>query len=108
MKCIRVNNINIIFDDNTKEQALEFAKIIDNNKLLFTEILGKKKYSFINYIPDAYYINDLEQFINKIIDDNFYTEEQDANTSKYNQSFIVYLSYIIVEGLSKEKIKDLY
>ena len=108
MKCIRVNNINIIFDDNTKEQALEFAKIIDNNKLLFTEILGKKKYSFINYIPDAYYINDLEQFINKIIDDNFYTEEQDANTSKYNQSFIVYLGYIVVEGLSKEKLKDLY
>ena len=32
MKCIRVNNINIIFDDNSKEQALEIenASIIQN------------------------------------------------------------------------------
>lgn len=109
MNIIKVGNIKIIFDNSSKKEALELKQIIENNKLLFLEMIGNEKiYSFIEGIPNTVYIDNLNDFIKQIVDINFYSDEMEKRFSNLNQILTVYLGYIIVESLTVDKIKELY
>ena len=108
MKIIKVNDINIIFNSSNKTKAQELKKIIENNKMLFQEMLSNKIYSFIKDIPNTIYIENIDDFIKQIVDINFYSEELEKRFENHNQLITIYLGYIIVESLTTDKIKDLY
>ncbi len=109
MKYDKIDNITIIYDEETSKQAEELKRIIENNKLLFQQIYGKNKvFSFNKVFPNAEYIENLDSFIRKIIDDNFYTEQLEKKINEEAGSLIVYLGYIIVENFSRETVENLY
>ena len=109
MKCFRLNNTTIVFDDNTKPQALKLKSIIEKNSLLFSEVLGKNKiFSFIKDIPNTEYIEDVDDFFRQLVEDNFYSNDIEKRLDDPKQSLVVYLGYLIVEGFSRDTIEDLY
>ena len=65
MKCFRLNSATIVFDETTKDKAIELKSIIEKNELLFLEVQGKNKiYSFIKDIPNTItYIADYLHYI---------------------------------------------
>ena len=109
MKCFRLNNTTIVFDDRTKSQAEELKIIIEKNPLLFSEVLGKNKiFSFIKDIPNTEYIEDVDNFFRKLVEDNFYSNDIEKRLDDSKQSLVVYLGYLIVEGFNRDTIEDLY
>ena len=109
MKCFRINSTTIVFDDITKPQALKLKTIIENNPLLFSEVIGKNKiFSFIKDVPNTYYVENVDLFFKQLIEENFYTEDLEKRLDNPNQSLVIYLGYLIVEGFNRNTIKDLY
>lgn len=109
MKYLMIDDIYIVYDDKTQKSAYELKKIVENNPLLFRETFKEQNvFSFIQGIPNSIYIDNLDTFIEKVINDNFYVESLEKRLSDPKESLIVYLGYIIVEGLTIDKIKDLY
>ena len=75
MKYLMIDDIYIVYDDKTQKSAYELKKIVENNPLLFRETFKEQNvFSFIQGIPNSIYIDNLDTFIEKIIDDNFYVE----------------------------------
>ena len=109
MKCFRINSTTIVFDDITMPQALKLKIIIENNPLLFSEVIGKNKiFSFIKNVPNTYYVENVDLFFKQLIEENFYTEDSEKRLDDPNQSLVIYLGYLIVEGFNRNTIEDLY
>ena len=69
MKCFRLNSATIVFDETTKDKAIELKSIIEKNELLFLEVQGKNKiYSFIKDIPNTEYIEDVDSFFRQSVE----------------------------------------
>ena len=109
MKCFRLNSATIVFDETTKDKAIELKSIIEKNELLFLEVQGKNKiYSFIKDIPNTEYIEDVDSFFRQLVEESFYSKNIEEQLDDQNQTLTVYLGYLIVEGLSRDKLEELY
>ena len=109
MKCFRLNSATIVFDETTKDKAIELKSIIEKNELLFLEVQGKNKiYSFIKDIPNTEYIEDVDSFFRQLVEESFYSKNIEEQLDDQNQTLTIYLGYLIVEGLSRDKLEELY
>ncbi|MBQ8534304.1 MAG: hypothetical protein IJ463_01320 [Bacilli bacterium] len=109
MKCFRLNSATIVFDETTKDKAIELKSIIEKNELLFLEVQGKNKiYSFIKDIPNTEYIEDVDAFFRQLVEESFYSKNIEEKLNDQNQTLTVYLGYLIVEGLSRNQLEELY
>ena len=109
MKCFRLNSATIVFDETTKDKAIELKSIIEKNELLFLEVQGKNKiYSFIKDIPNTEYIEDVDSFFRQLVEESFYSKNIEEQLDDQNQTLTIYLGYLIVEGLSRDKVEELY
>ena len=109
MKCFRLNSATIVFDETTKDKAIELKSIIEKNELLFLEVQGKNKiYSFIKDIPNSEYIEDVDIFFRQLVEESFYSKNIEEQLDDQNETLTIYLGYLIVEGLSRDKLEELY
>ena len=95
MKCFRLNSATIVFDETTKDKAIELKSIIEKNELLFLEVQGKNKiYSFIKDIPNTEYIEDVDSFFRQLVEESFYSKNIEEQLDDQNQTLTIYLGYI--------------